>query len=89
MSGAIPPATALVCLRSVDKDNFKFYNLGDWTEHFGMYPYRRPTNASNNHFIVTSSQMLLLVSAYQRSYELPDDGVGSPKHVGAFDWTSQ
>jgi hypothetical protein len=23
------------------------------------------------------------------SYELPDDGVGTQKHVGAFDWTSQ
>jgi hypothetical protein len=23
------------------------------------------------------------------SYELPDDGVGTPKHVAAFDWTSQ
>jgi hypothetical protein len=30
-----------------------------------MYPYRKPTNASNDHFIVMSSQMLLHVSAYQ------------------------
>jgi hypothetical protein len=23
-----------------------FYNLGDWTEHFGTYPYRKPATAS-------------------------------------------
>jgi hypothetical protein len=26
-------------------DNIKIY-LGDWTEHFDIYPYRKPTNAS-------------------------------------------
>jgi hypothetical protein len=25
--------------------NVEFY-LGDWTGHFGIYPYRKPTNAS-------------------------------------------
>jgi hypothetical protein len=35
-------------------------------EHNKRYPYRKPTNASNDHFIVMSSQMLLHVSAYQR-----------------------
>jgi hypothetical protein len=29
------------------------------------------------------------ISSLWGSYELPDDGVGTPKHVGAFDWTSQ
>jgi hypothetical protein len=29
------------------------------------------------------------ISSLRGSYELPDDGVGTPKHVGAFDWTSQ
>jgi hypothetical protein len=31
--------------------------------------YRRPTNASNGHFIVMSSQILLHVSAYQRHHQ--------------------
>jgi hypothetical protein len=34
-----------------------------------IYPYRRPTNASNDHFIVMSSQTLLHVSAYQRHHQ--------------------
>jgi hypothetical protein len=33
-----------------------------------LHPYRKPTNASNDHFIVMSSQMLLHVSAYQRHH---------------------
>jgi hypothetical protein len=44
-------------------------SLGDWTEHFGIYPYRKPTNASNDHFIVMSSQLLQHVSAYQRHHQ--------------------
>jgi hypothetical protein len=47
----------------------KLYSLGDWTEHVGIYPYRRPTNVSNDHYIVMSSQMLLHVSAYQRHHQ--------------------
>jgi hypothetical protein len=34
-----------------------------------LYSYRRPANASNDHFIVMSSQMLLHVSAYQRHHQ--------------------
>jgi hypothetical protein len=33
------------------------------------YPYRKPTNASNDPFIVMSSQMLLHASAYQRHHQ--------------------
>jgi hypothetical protein len=33
------------------------------------YPYRKPTNASNDHFIAMSSQTLLHVSAYQRHHQ--------------------
>jgi hypothetical protein len=29
------------------------------------------------------------ISSLWGSYELPDEGVGTPKHVEAFDWTSQ
>jgi hypothetical protein len=49
--------------------NISLCNLGDWTEHFGIYPYRKPTNASNDHSIVMSSQMLLHVSAYQHQHQ--------------------
>jgi hypothetical protein len=34
---------------SVDSGTFylkTFPFIGDWTEHFGQYPYRKPTNAS-------------------------------------------
>jgi hypothetical protein len=34
-----------------------------------IYPYRKPTIASNDHFIVMSSQMLLHVSAYKRHHQ--------------------
>jgi hypothetical protein len=34
-----------------------------------IYPYRKPTNASNDHFIVMSSQTLIHVSAYQRHHQ--------------------
>jgi hypothetical protein len=26
--------------------NIPIYDLGDWTEHFGIYLYRKPTNVS-------------------------------------------
>jgi hypothetical protein len=39
--------------------------LGEWTEQFGIYPYRKPTNPLNDHLIVMFSQTLLHVSAYQ------------------------
>jgi hypothetical protein len=56
--------------------------LGDWTEHFGIYPYRKSTNASNDHFIVMSSQMLLHVSAYQRHHQGPHMILRSYLYVG-------
>jgi hypothetical protein len=57
-----------MCLWLIQGHIFLVY-LGDWTEHVCIYPYRKPTNASNDHFVVMSSQMLLHVSAYQRHHQ--------------------
>jgi hypothetical protein len=39
LSKVVSVASGTFCLNT-----FPF--LGDWTEHFGKYPYRKPTNAS-------------------------------------------
>jgi hypothetical protein len=40
-----------------------------FSDTLNLYPYRKPTNASNDHFIVMSRQMFLHVSAYQRHHQ--------------------
>jgi hypothetical protein len=43
--------------------------LNGLKESRGYSTYRKPTNASNDHFTVMTSQMLLHVSAYQRHHQ--------------------